>query len=121
MLLCRQNSQLSRSSSTEEMFKALGSFERYRIEPGESAAQLFEDNQLLVLRQGELRNGADRILSPGNIYKDIHNNGKWQVTQPTIVYSLKSSNLQLAYKEWNELLAWISPSEQLSPQASRPR
>ncbi|MEM6755145.1 MAG: cyclic nucleotide-binding domain-containing protein, partial [Cyanobacteria bacterium P01_C01_bin.38] len=120
LLLCRQNSQLSRISFTEDMFKALCLFERYRIKAGESAVE-FDDNQLLLLREGELKNRTDRILSPGNIYKDTDIDGKWEVTQPTIVYTLKSSNLQLALKEWNELLAWINPSEQLSPQDFRSR
>lgn len=114
--LCRHYSQLSRISTTEEIFKALYLFERYSIEPGGSTAKLFEDNQLLLLRKGELRNGANRILNPGNIYTDT--DGKWEATQPTIAYSLKSANLQLALQEWNELLRWI-PSEQLSPSEAR--
>ncbi|MGB6295835.1 MAG: peptidase domain-containing ABC transporter [Rivularia sp. (in: cyanobacteria)] len=121
LLLCRQNSQLSRSCSTEEIFKALCLFERYRIEPGESTQNLFEDNQLLLLREGELKKGENQILSPGNIYKDSDTDGRWEVTQPTIAYSLKSSNLQLAVEEWNELIGWINPSEQLSPREFRSR
>ncbi|WP_414622998.1 peptidase domain-containing ABC transporter [Calothrix sp. CCY 0018] len=121
LLLCRQNSQLSRSCSTEEMFKALCLFERYRIQPGESTIQLFEDNQLLLLREGELKNGANLTLTPGNIYKDTDTDGKWELTKPTIAYSLKGSNLQLALEEWNELITWINPSEQISPREFRSR
>lgn len=121
LLLCRQNSQLSRSCSTEEIFKAVCLFERYCIERGESTQNLFEDNQLLLLRQGELKKGENQILSPGNIYKNSDTDGRWEVTQPTIAYSLKSSNLQLAVEEWNELLGWINPSEQLSPREFRSR
>ena len=121
LLLCRQNSQLSRSSDPEEIFKALCLFERYRIEPGESTLQLFEHNQLLLLRRGEIANGANRILTPGNIYTNKDIDGKWEITQPTIIYSLKNSNLQLALEEWNELRAWINPSEQLSPREFRSR
>ncbi|MEA5597859.1 peptidase domain-containing ABC transporter [Rivularia sp. UHCC 0363] len=117
LLLCR-HSQLSRSDP-EEMFKALCLFERYHIEPGGSTNKLFEDNQLLILRQGELKNDANRTLTPGNIYTDT--NGKWSVTQPTIAYSLKSSNLQLAFAEWDQLKTWINPSEQISPREVRPR
>ncbi len=121
LLLCRQNSQLSRSLDPEKIFKALCLFERYCIEPGESTLQLFEHNQLLLLRRGEIKNGANQILTPGNIYTDKDTDGKWQVTQLSIVYSLKSFNLQLALEEWNELRAWINPSEQLSPRESRSR
>ena len=113
LLLSRQNSQISRSSDPEEIFKALCLFERYRIQPGESTNKLFEDNQLLLLRQGELKNDANQSLTPGNIYRDKDTDGKWQITQPTIVYSLKSSKLQLALKEWNELVRWINPAEQI--------
>ncbi|MDY6902668.1 MAG: peptidase domain-containing ABC transporter [Cyanobacteriota bacterium] len=113
LLLCRQNSQLSRSSSTEQLFKALCLFERYNIKPGENANSLFEDNQLLVLRQGQLRNAANQTLSSGNIYTET--GGKWEVTQPTIAYSLKSSNLSQALEECNDLRTWINPSEQISP------
>ena len=122
LLLCRQNSQLLRSSSTEEIFKALCLFERYDIEPGASTVQLFENNRLLLLRQGELKNAADRITT-GNIYTDINidADGKWSGTKPTIAYSLKTSNLQLALEEWNELITWINPSEQLSPREFRSR
>ena len=56
LLQSRYNSQLSRSSFIEEKFKALSLFERYNIEPGGSTTKLFEDNQLLLLRQGELKN-----------------------------------------------------------------
>ncbi len=121
LLLCRQNSQLPLSSSTEEIFKALYLCERYRIEVGGSTLQLFEDNKLLLLRRGEIKNAANRILTPGNIYTDKDTDGKWEVTQPTIVYSLKNSNLQLALEEWNELRAWINPSEQFSPREFRSR
>ncbi|MGB3638679.1 MAG: peptidase domain-containing ABC transporter [Rivularia sp. (in: cyanobacteria)] len=121
LLLCRQNTQLSRSWDPEEIFKALCLFERYCIEPGESTLQLFEHNQLLVLRRGEIKCGANRILTPGNIYTDKDTGGKWEVTQPTIVYSLKNSNLQLALEEWNELRAWINPSEHFSPREFRSR
>lgn len=121
LLLCRQNSQISRSSSTEEIFKALCLFERYRIEPGESTVEVFEDNQLLLLRQGEIKNSTNSTLIPGNIYADIYvdTDRKFSVTQPTIAYSLKSSNLQLALKEWNELVRWINPSEQVSTREFR--
>jgi ATP-binding cassette subfamily B protein len=120
LLLCRQNSQLSRSCiNPEQMFKALCLFERYRIQPGESTARLFEDNKLLLLREGEVKNPANRTLNPGNIYREI--DGKWSVTQPTIAYSLKSSNLQLALEEWNDLLAWINPSEQIGTRETRSR
>jgi ATP-binding cassette subfamily B protein len=120
LLLCRQNSQLSRSCiNPEQMFKALCLFERYRIQPGESTARLFEDNKLLLLREGEVKNPANRTLNPGNIYREI--DGKWSVTQPTIAYSLKSSNLQLALEEWNDLLAWINPSEQICTRETRSR
>ena len=118
LLLCRQNSQISRSSSTEEIFKALCLFERHYIEPGESTLEVFEDNQLLLLRQGEIRNDANR-MTPGNIYTDT--DGKWEVTQPTIAYSLKSFKLQLALEEWNELVRWINPSEQISTREIRSR
>ncbi|MEO1372795.1 MAG: peptidase domain-containing ABC transporter [Cyanobacteria bacterium J06635_10] len=114
LLLCRRNSQLLRSSFIEEKFKALSLFERYNIEPGGSTTQLFEDNQLLLLRQGELKGAANRTLMPGNIYTDT--DGEWEATQPTIAYSLKSSNLQLALEEWNELVAWINPLEEFSQQ-----
>ncbi len=123
LLLCRQNSQLSRGWFTEEIFKALCLFERYSIEPGGSTSKLFEDNQLLVLRQGELKNTANQTLIPGNFYTetDTDSNGKWEVREATIAYSLKSSNLQLALQEWNELVTWINPSEQFSQKQVRSR
>ncbi|MEO1428215.1 MAG: peptidase domain-containing ABC transporter [Cyanobacteria bacterium J06633_8] len=119
LLLCDRKFQLSRSSSTEKIFKALCLFERYSIEVGENNLQLFKDNKLLLLRQGELKNVANQTLSPGTIYTDI--DGRWEVTQPTIAYSLKSSNLPLVLDEWKELAAWINPSEELLPKEARPR
>ncbi|MBV6623602.1 MAG: peptidase domain-containing ABC transporter [Rivularia sp. (in: Bacteria)] len=110
LLLCDRKFQLSRNSPIEKIFKALCLFERYSIEVGENNLQLLKDNKLLLLRQGELRNAANQTLAPGNIYTDIH--GKWEVTQPTIAYSLKSSNLRLAVDEWKELAAWINSSEE---------
>ena len=86
LLMCRQNSQISRISSTEEIFKALCLFERYNIEPGENAKKLFEDSQLLLLRRGQLKNAANRTLTAGNIYTDTDIQRKWEVTKPTIAY-----------------------------------
>ncbi|AFY52969.1 bacteriocin-processing peptidase [Rivularia sp. PCC 7116] len=119
LLLCDRKFQLSRSSSTEKIFKALCLFERYSIEVGENNLQLFTDNKLLLLRQGELKNVSNQTLSPGNIYTEI--DGRWEVTQPTIAYSLKSSNLALAVDEWKELAAWINPSEEFLPKEAPPR
>ena len=99
--------------SIEEIFKALCLFERYSIEPGENANKLFKDNQLLVLRRGQLKNPENRTLVPGNIYKD--SDQKWQASQSTIAYSLKSSNLAQALEKWDDLQIWINPSEQTSP------
>ena len=113
LLSCRQNSQIPRISSTEKIFKALCLFERCNIEPGESTNKLFKDNQLLLLRRGQLKNAANRTLTAGNIYTDTDIDGKWEVTQPTIAYSVKSDNLPQALEEWEDLRSLISPSEQI--------
>ncbi|MEM7713544.1 MAG: peptidase domain-containing ABC transporter [Cyanobacteria bacterium P01_A01_bin.68] len=112
LLMCRQNSQISRISSAEEIFKALCLFERYNLEPGKSTNKLFEDSQLLLLQRGQLKNSTNKTLTAGNIYTDT--DGQWEVTQSTIAYSLKSSNLPQALEEWDDLRSLISPAEQIS-------
>ncbi|MEO0842091.1 MAG: peptidase domain-containing ABC transporter, partial [Cyanobacteria bacterium J06643_5] len=115
LLMCRQNSQILRITSVEEVFKALCLFERYDIEPGASANELFEDNQVLLLRRGQLKNPANQTLVPGYIYTstDIDTDGIWEVTQSTVAYSLKSANLPQALDEWDDLQILMNPSEQI--------
>ncbi|WP_460203838.1 peptidase domain-containing ABC transporter, partial [Scytonema sp. NUACC21] len=99
LLLYSHNSQPSRMASTEGMLKVLSLLQRHNLEIGFLPAKLTQDNKLWLLRRGELLHSNGSTLTPGTIYAPAHRNareGGWQAIQPTIVYSLKNSDWQIA-------------------------
>jgi subfamily B ATP-binding cassette protein HlyB/CyaB len=102
LLLCCQYSLLPQDRPVEEILKALSLFKRDTVETGSLGSNLSKDIKLWLLRRGELLHSDGQILTSGNIYA-LRKPGSWQVTQPTIVYSLKNADWQTALQYWPQL------------------
>ncbi|MBU7581326.1 MAG: peptidase domain-containing ABC transporter [Nostoc sp. TH1S01] len=112
LLLCCQSAPITLNGSVEEMLKALYLFRRHDLDTGAPPAKLFQDTRLWLLRRGKLLHADGRILTSGNIYI-YPQEGSWQATQPTIVYSLHNADWQTAVAHWPQLaeLAGVGSGE----------
>lgn len=110
LLLCYQNSLISQQKSVEEISKALALFHRCSVNLGALSTQLFKDTKLWLLRQGEMQHADGQILTPGNVYA-VTKQTDCQVTQPTIIYTLKNADWQTALLYWPELAKLIDFQE----------
>ncbi|MEO0968391.1 MAG: peptidase domain-containing ABC transporter [Cyanobacteria bacterium J06639_18] len=92
LMLCRQNSQLLGSNSTETTMQALSLFKSHSLNTLDEIS-LPNNVNLWILRQGELVNSEEKKLNPGIIYDSSVLEGTcWQATKTTIVYSLSDSD-----------------------------
>ncbi|MBD2301707.1 ABC transporter transmembrane domain-containing protein [Nostoc sp. FACHB-190] len=112
LLLCCQSAPITLNGSVEEMLQALSLFRRHNLDTGAPPAKLFQDTRLWLLRRGKLLHADGRILTSGNIYI-YPQEGSWQATQPTIVYSLHNADWQTAVAYWPQLadLAGVGSGE----------
>ncbi|AFY32109.1 ABC transporter transmembrane domain-containing protein [Calothrix sp. PCC 7507] len=110
LLLCCQHSLLPHDESVEQIIKALSLFKRDTVEIGPLNTRLCKDIKLWLLRRGELLHSDGQVLTPGNVYAAMKP-GSWQVTQPTIVYSLKNADWQTALQYWPQLAGLINFQE----------
>ncbi|MBE9006224.1 ATP-binding cassette domain-containing protein [Fortiea sp. LEGE XX443] len=122
LLLCCQSAPLTLNGSVEEMLKALSLFRRHSLDNGAPPAKLFQDTKLWLLRRGKLLHADGRILTSGNIYI-YPQEGSWQATQPTIVYSLHNADWQTAVEYWPQLadLAGVGSGEAAKEQSAGSR
>ena len=92
LMLCRQNSQLLGSDSTETTMQALSLFKSHSLNTLDEIS-LPKNVNLWILRQGELVNSEEKKLNPGIIYdSSVLETTCWQATKTTIVYSLSDSD-----------------------------
>ncbi|QFS50160.1 peptidase domain-containing ABC transporter [Nostoc sphaeroides] len=118
LMLCRQYSIGKGDTSVEEMLKALAYFSRQCLEIGSVSAKLAAETQLWIVSQGELRHSDGSRLIAGNI--SAMKPGNWQVTQPTIAYSLKHTDSQAALQHWGQLAELIESQEPQAAIAEKP-
>ncbi|QIR36477.1 ATP-binding cassette domain-containing protein [Tolypothrix sp. PCC 7910] len=118
LMLFRQNSIGKGNTSVEDMLKALAYFSRQHLKMGTVPAKLVADTQLWILRQGELQHSDGSKLIPGSIF--AIKPGKWQVTKPTIAYSLKHDDWQKALLHWGQLAEVIDSQATPVPIAEKP-
>ncbi|KST67736.1 ABC transporter transmembrane domain-containing protein [Mastigocoleus testarum] len=99
LMLCRQNSQLLGSKSTEATIQALSLFKSHSLKTSDEIS--FPKNaKLSVVRQGELINPEGKKLNPGIIWKSsLIEDSLWKATGTTVAYSLSNS-------DWNEALKY---------------
>ncbi len=110
LLLCRQIPPL-RNTALGGVKKMLSLLERHNLEVGRLPALLLKDQQLCLLRRGELLHASGRRLAAGSIYASGEGEERtWQVTQPTELYSLSNSHWQTALHHLPQLAELISPN-----------
>ncbi|NJM71152.1 MAG: ATP-binding cassette domain-containing protein [Scytonema sp. RU_4_4] len=97
LLLCRQMASV-RDVPSEELIKALSLLKQHRLNPGKLPASVVNNQKLWLLRRGELLDPSGRRLAVGSFYTPSQSpqEGAWQVTQPTELYSLSHSDWETA-------------------------
>jgi ATP-binding cassette subfamily B protein len=118
LLLCCHNSLINLNGSVEEILKALSLFHRHILESNSLMSNLIQDKHLWLLHCGEIQNSGGQRLTPGKIYLNPKH-GNWQVTQPTIAYSLSNADWQTALQHWPQLVELIDFQERQAEVASR--
>ncbi|MBD2448165.1 peptidase domain-containing ABC transporter [Nostoc sp. FACHB-152] len=118
LMLCRQNSIGKGNTSVEDMLKALAYFSRQHLDIGSLPPQLAAESRLWIVRQGELQHSDGSKLTPGDI--SAMKPGNWQVSQPTIAYSLKHSDWQKALLHWGQLAELVDSQATQAPIAEKP-
>ncbi|BAZ12494.1 cyclic nucleotide-regulated ABC bacteriocin/lantibiotic exporter [Calothrix sp. NIES-4071] len=109
LLLCRNSSQLA-NAPIESVLQTLPLLEQQNLQIGKLPASLLKDQQLWILRQGELLHSSELKLTPGNIYvcSQLPKERGWQVTQPTQLYTLSHSHWETALANLPQLAELIS-------------
>jgi ATP-binding cassette subfamily B protein len=97
LLLCRQTPHLS-NAPYEGVMQILPLLEQHSLQIGKLPSSLLKDQQLWILRRGELQHTSGLVLTAGNIYvcSQLPKERGWQVTQPTQLYSLGGSHWETA-------------------------
>ncbi|MBW4683980.1 MAG: peptidase domain-containing ABC transporter [Komarekiella atlantica HA4396-MV6] len=101
LLLTYCYSSPQRPTSVPGILQALSLFERRDLEIGSLPPEFYQDSQLWLLYRGELSNADGCKLITAQMQISQHQG--WQVTQPSVVYVLKSSHWQTALQHWSEL------------------
>ncbi|HEY9794325.1 MAG TPA: peptidase domain-containing ABC transporter [Leptolyngbyaceae cyanobacterium] len=97
LLLCRQTPPLS-NAPYEGVMQTLPLLEQHNLQIGKLPTSLLKEQQLMLLRRGELLHPSGLRLTAGNIYvcSQLPKERGWQVTQPTQLYSLGRSHWETA-------------------------
>ncbi|AUB35009.1 ABCB-BAC, ATP-binding cassette, subfamily B, bacterial [Nostoc flagelliforme CCNUN1] len=91
LLLCRQTPYLA-DAPVEGLMQILPLLEQHNLQVGKLPSSLLKDQQLWLLRRGELLHTSGCKLTVGNIYalEQLPKERSWQVTQPSQIYSLSA-------------------------------
>jgi ATP-binding cassette subfamily B protein len=97
LLLCRQNAALN-DAAYEGVMQIQPLLEQHNLQINKLPSSLLKDQQLWILRRGELLHTSGLKLTAGNIYtlSQLPKERGWQVTQPTQLYSLSRSHWETA-------------------------
>ena len=109
LLLCRQTPPLS-NAPYEGVMQTLPLLEQHNLQIGFLPASLLKEQQLWILRRGELLHSSGLVLTAGNIYvlEQLPKERGWQVAQPTQLYSLGCSHWETALANLPQLGEVIS-------------
>ncbi|NMF62411.1 peptidase domain-containing ABC transporter [Brasilonema octagenarum] len=95
------------------IFQALSLFERLSLKKFQEI-DVAQDTKLWLLHRGKLQRSDGSCLTPGKIYA-VPQQGSWQATQPTILYSLPNSDWLAAVQHLPQLTELIaSDSRQIT-------
>ncbi len=97
LLLFRQNPALN-NAAYEGLMQIEPLLEQHNLQINKLPSSLLKDQQLWILRRGELLHTSGLKLTAGNIYalSQLPKGRGWQVTQPTQLYSLSRSHWETA-------------------------
>jgi len=97
LLLCRQTPSLS-NAPYEGVMQTLPLLEQHNLQIGKLPTSLLKEQELWLLRRGELLHPSGLRLTAGNIYvcSQLPKERGWQVTQPTQLYSVGRSHWETA-------------------------
>lgn len=111
LLLCRQSDAL-RQVPFDSMMQLISLLERHELKPGNLPKALLQNQQLWLLRRGELMQSGQQKLTAGNLYpaEQLPQDRSWQVTQPTELYSLDRDR-------WQQAIIGLPQLEELSQTA----
>lgn len=109
LLLCRQIPL--HNAPLEGLIKALSLLEQHTLDVGKLPTSLLKDQQLWLIRYGELLNDSGQRLTAGSIYapSQLTEGRSWQVTQPTALYSLSNHQWETALHHLPQLADLIEP------------
>lgn len=117
LLLCRQTDYL-RNAPLASLMKMLSLLERHELNPGKFPASVLKNQQLWLLRKGELRYSSEEIAA-GNIFATSQLSGRnWQITQQCEVYSLNIFNWETVLHDLPQL-AKFSQSDSNQAEAEK--
>jgi HlyB family type I secretion system ABC transporter len=107
LLSCRQIATL-RDAPLEGLMNVLSLLEQHELKVGKVPKSILKDQQLWLLRRGELVHSSNKKLTAGTVYasSQLAQERSWQVTQPTELYSLSCSN-------WEKALSYLPQLAQL--------
>ncbi|MBN4005256.1 peptidase domain-containing ABC transporter [Nostoc sp. LPT] len=109
LLLCRQTPCLA-NTSVEGLMQILPLLEQHNLQIGKLPSFLLKDQQLWLLRRGELLHTSGCKLTVGNIYalEQLPKERSWQVTQPSQIYSLSRQDWETAIAKEPQLAQLIN-------------
>jgi HlyB family type I secretion system ABC transporter len=112
LLFCRQIPALSQAPF-EALMKTLSLLKPHNLAVGKLPNSLLKDEQLWLLRRGELLHTSGVLATPGNIYTpaQLPSEQNWEVTKPTQLYSLNKSHWETALFHLPQLAELISTAD----------
>jgi len=121
LLLCRQAAPLS-NAPYEGVMQTLPLLEQHNLQIGKLPTSLLKEQQLVLLRRGELVHASGLVLTAGNIYtpSQLPKERSWQVTKPAQLYSLSRSHWETALANLPQLAEPIESREQGEPSEASP-
>lgn len=117
LLLCRKIAFLG-DPPVAELIKMLLLLEQHTLDQGETPKSLCQNQQLWLLRSGELIHSSGRRVSVG-IYatSSLPMHGTWQVTKPTVLYTLSNQHWQTALEYLPQLSEFVKNTSAADPLA----
>ncbi|MCC5614784.1 peptidase domain-containing ABC transporter [Nostoc sp. CHAB 5836] len=109
LLLSRQTPCLA-NAPVEGLMQILPLLEQHNLQIGKLPSSLLKDQQLWLLRRGELLHTSGYKLTVGNIYaiQQLPKERSWQVSQPSQLYSLSRQDWETAIAKEPQLAQLIN-------------
>lgn len=106
LLLYRQKFSAEQNfTPIRKIYNALALFKVHQVLPGKLSADLTTNQKLWLIRSGKLTSSLGQIIVSGGFYffSDLNPSQKWEVSEPTQLYSLAESDWPAAIEQWGQL------------------